>query len=56
MPEPFEMEIHALRYGVVDLDADSRVPQVGYHAIDVEAARRVARGRRPRSHHRDRHR
>ncbi|MCB1270315.1 MAG: hypothetical protein KDB31_02760 [Microthrixaceae bacterium] len=37
MPEPFELTAPALRFAVVDVDADSRVPVAGFHAIDVEA-------------------
>lgn len=36
MPEPFELAAPPRRYAVVDLDADSRVPAVGYHALDLE--------------------
>ena len=38
LPEPFELGIPKLRYGAVNLTDESRVQQVGYHAIDVEAA------------------
>ncbi|MGI9579141.1 MAG: DUF5719 family protein [Microthrixaceae bacterium] len=38
LPEPFELEIPKLRYGLVNLTEESRVQQVGYHAIDVEAS------------------
>ncbi|MEZ5239896.1 MAG: DUF5719 family protein [Microthrixaceae bacterium] len=40
LPEPFSMTAPALRFATVDLDADSRVPVTGFHAIDVEAAGR----------------
>lgn len=47
MPEPFEMAAPARRYAAVDLDADSRVSPVGYHAIDTEtgSGARVVAGR-----------
>lgn len=35
-PEPFELDVASRRYGVVDLSEESRVPGVGYHAIQVE--------------------
>jgi hypothetical protein len=38
MPEPFALKVPARRYGLIDLSAESRVSQVGYHAIEVEAA------------------
>ena len=41
MPEPFEITAPALRYGPVDLEADSRVPAQGYHSIDLESAGRA---------------
>ena len=34
-PEPFVLDIPSLRYAVVDLSAESRVPAVGYHAVTV---------------------
>ncbi|MFZ4668690.1 MAG: DUF5719 family protein [Microthrixaceae bacterium] len=34
-PEPIVLDLPALRYAVVDLSAESRVPPVGYHAISV---------------------
>jgi hypothetical protein len=34
-PEPIVLDIPPLRYAVVDLSAESRVPPVGYHAISV---------------------
>ncbi len=37
LPEPFEIEVPARRYGMIDLQKESRVPQVGFHAIEVEA-------------------
>lgn len=47
MPEPFELAAPPRRFAVVDLDADSRVPALGYHAIDTEtlAGARVVGGR-----------
>jgi hypothetical protein len=41
LPEPFEVDIPSLRYTVVDLDKEGRVPQVGLHAIDVESLDRA---------------
>jgi hypothetical protein len=38
MPEPFSLKVPARRYGLIDLSAESRVAQVGYHAIEVEAS------------------
>jgi hypothetical protein len=38
MPEPFTLKVPARRYGLIDLSAESRVSQVGYHAIEVEAS------------------
>lgn len=40
MPEPFTIKVPARRYGLIDLSAESRVAQVGYHAIEVEAVDR----------------
>jgi hypothetical protein len=40
-PEPIEVTVEARRYAVVDLSAESRVPGVGYHSIDVESDRPV---------------
>lgn len=40
-PEPIEVTVEPLRYVVVDLSAESRVPGVGYHAIAVESDRPV---------------
>lgn len=37
LPEPFEVEVPGLRYATVDMGAESRVPQVGYHAIEVQS-------------------
>jgi hypothetical protein len=34
-PEPFVLDIPSLRYAVVDLSAESRVPAVGFHAVSV---------------------
>lgn len=36
-PEPFELEVPALRFVVLNLSEESRVPGVGYHSISVEA-------------------
>ncbi len=41
-PEPLRVEVPGLRYSVVDLGAESRIPGVGYHAIGVESDRPVA--------------
>jgi hypothetical protein len=38
LPEPFELEIPKFRYAAVNLTDESRVQQVGFHAIDVEAS------------------
>lgn len=35
-PEPFEMSIPAGWYGTLDLSAEGRVPDVGFHSITVE--------------------
>ncbi len=35
-PEPIVLEIPPLRYGLVDLSAESRVPPLGYHSVTVE--------------------
>ena len=37
LPEPFELTIPPLRYGFLDIDQESRVPPLGYHAITVES-------------------
>jgi hypothetical protein len=37
MPEPFTLKVPARRYGLIDLTKESRIAQVGYHAIEVEA-------------------
>ncbi|MFM7067832.1 MAG: DUF5719 family protein, partial [Actinomycetes bacterium] len=44
-PEPFELEVPALRFTVLDLSRESRVPGVGYHALAVESDQPVAVGR-----------
>lgn len=36
-PEPFEMSIPAGWYGALDLSAEGRVPDVGFHSITVDA-------------------
>jgi hypothetical protein len=36
-PDPFEVEVPPLRFTTLDLGAESRVPGVGYHAVDVES-------------------
>ncbi len=36
MPEPFELSAPARRFVMLPLEKDSRVPAVGYHAIDTE--------------------
>lgn len=36
-PEPLEIEVPALRWVVVDLSAESRIPGVGYHSILVDS-------------------
>lgn len=36
LPEPFSLEVPSRRYGIIDLQAESRVPQVGAHAVEVE--------------------
>ncbi len=38
MPEPFELKVPGLRYGTINLTEESRVPQVGYHAISLETS------------------
>ena len=40
-PEPLEVAVEPRRYAVIDLSAESRIPGVGYHSIDVEADRGV---------------
>ena len=36
-PEPFELEVPAGRFAVVDLSAETRIPGEGFHAIQVES-------------------
>ncbi len=36
-PDPFQVEVPPLRFTTLDLSAESRVPGVGYHAVDVQA-------------------
>lgn len=36
-PEPLEVTVEPRRYVVVDMSAESRIPGVGYHSIEVEA-------------------
>ena len=36
-PEPFEVEVPARRYSVLDLSAETRIPPEGLHAIRVES-------------------
>ncbi|MFM7065110.1 MAG: hypothetical protein ACKO04_16740, partial [Actinomycetes bacterium] len=36
-PDPFEVEVPPLRFTTLDLSAESRVPGVGYHSVDVQA-------------------
>jgi len=36
-PEPLDVTVEAHRYAVVDLSAETRVPGVGYHSIQVES-------------------
>lgn len=40
-PEPLEVTVEAQRYAVLDLSAESRIPGVGYHSIQVESNRPV---------------
>ena len=37
LPEPIELQVPALRYSVVDLSTETRVPPEGYHAIRVDS-------------------
>jgi len=41
LPEPFELEVPARRYAVLDLSAETRVPPEGLHAIRVESGDRT---------------
>ncbi len=36
-PEPLQIDVESGRYVTVDLSAESRIPGVGYHSIQVEA-------------------
>lgn len=36
-PEPLQIDVESGRFVVVDLSAESRIPGVGYHSIEVEA-------------------
>ncbi len=40
-PEPFEVEVPARRYAVLDLSAETRIPPEGLHAIRVESGARA---------------
>lgn len=46
-PEPFELEVAPLRYSVLDLSAEGRIPTEGLHAIRVQtgSSARVVVGR-----------
>lgn len=44
-PEPLQIDVEAGRHAVVDLSAESRIPGVGYHSIEVEADGPVVVGR-----------
>ncbi|MFM7509932.1 MAG: DUF5719 family protein [Actinomycetota bacterium] len=35
-PEPIVLDIPPLRYGLVDLSAEGRIPPIGYHSVTVE--------------------
>jgi len=37
LPEPFELDVPARRYALVDLDEESRVPAQGLHSVVVES-------------------
>jgi hypothetical protein len=37
-PEPFEFDVAARRYRVVDLNAETRIPTVGFHSVLVETS------------------
>ena len=37
-PEPFELEVASRRYGVIELSDEGRVPDVGFHSIQVESS------------------
>jgi len=37
LPEPFLLEVPALRYSVLDLSKESRIPPDGYHSITVDS-------------------
>lgn len=36
-PEPLDVTVEAHRYAVIDLSAETRIPGVGYHSIQVES-------------------
>lgn len=36
-PEPIDVTVEARRYAVVDLSAETRIPGVGYHSIQLES-------------------
>jgi len=40
-PEPFELEVPARRYSVLDMSAETRIPPEGLHAIRVESGDRT---------------
>ncbi|MCB1267192.1 MAG: hypothetical protein H6516_04415 [Microthrixaceae bacterium] len=40
-PEPIEVAVEPRHYAVVDLSAETRIPGVGYHSIEVESDRPV---------------
>ena len=40
-PEPLQVEVPGLRYAVVDLSAENRIPGDGYHSITLEADRPI---------------
>ena len=42
-PEPFEVEVPARRYSVLDLSAETRIPAEGFHTIQVRVRRRHRR-------------
>ncbi|UDY35609.1 DUF5719 family protein [Dermatobacter hominis] len=44
-PEPLEVAVEPRRYAVVDLSAESRIPGVGYHSIEVESDHPVVAAR-----------
>jgi hypothetical protein len=44
-PEPLEVAVEARRYTIIDLSAESRIPGVGYHSIEVESDHPVVAAR-----------